>query len=61
MAQKTKSKFYDGVVEGVYVRSFDKIEPNKLKYRAKIVRADFISGDEHWTKGKQTINNIIKY
>jgi len=61
LAQKTKSKFYDGIVEGVYVRSFDKTDPNKLKYRAKIVRADFISGDEHWTKGKQTLNNIIKY
>lgn len=61
LAQKTKSRFYDGIVEGVYIRSFDKTDPNKLKHRAKIVRADFISGDEHWTKGKQTLNNIIKY
>lgn len=52
---KTKSQFYDGVIEGIYVRSY---ESNKLKYRAKIVRADFISGDEHWTKGKQIINSI---
>lgn len=57
---QTKSTFYDGIVEGVYVRSYDSSN-NKLKYRAKIVRADFISGDEHWTKGKQTINTVIRF
>lgn len=57
---QSKSQFYDGVVEGVYVRSCDK-KTNKLKLRAKIVRADFISGDEHWTKGKQTLNIVSKY
>lgn len=57
---QTKSAFYDGIIEGVYVRSFD-TKTNKLKYRAKIVRADFISGDEHWTKGKQTTNIVIKF
>lgn len=47
LAQKTQSLYYDGIVEGVYVRSFDQTNPDKLKYRAKIVRADFISGNEH--------------
>lgn len=47
LAQETQSIYYDGIVEGIYVRSFDPINPDKLKYRAKIVRADFISGDEH--------------
>ncbi len=50
-----KSQFYDGFVEGVYIRSF---EGNKLKHRGKIVRSDFICGDEHWTKGKQILNTI---
>ncbi len=60
LAQQTKSQYYDGIVEGIYIRSHD---PNysKLKLRAKIVRQDFISGDEHWTKGKQTLNTVIKY
>lgn len=53
----TKSQFYEGMVEGVYVRSF---ESNKVKYRGKIVRSDFICGDEHWTKGKQILNTIIR-
>ena len=57
---QSKSQFYDGVVEGVYVRSCD-TKTNKLKLRAKIVRGDFISGDEHWTKGKQTLNIVAKY
>jgi atypical dual specificity phosphatase len=55
---QTKSVFYDGIIEGIYIRSFDE---NKLRYRAKIVRADFIAGDEHWTKGKQVLNTVIKF
>ena len=57
---QTKSAFYDGLIEGVYVRSYDS-KNTKLRYRAKIVRTDFISGNEHWTKGKQTLNTIIKF
>jgi protein-tyrosine phosphatase/predicted kinase len=52
----TQSKFYDGHVEGIYVRAFD---GNKLKYRGKIVRSNFICGDDHWTKGGYT-SNIVK-
>jgi atypical dual specificity phosphatase len=55
---QTKSNFYDGTIEGVYVRSFI---GNKLKHRAKIVRADFICGDEHWTKNKPIANTVVKY
>lgn len=54
---QSKSNYYDGVVEGIYVRSND-IKTNKLKLRAKIVRSDFISGNELWTKGKQILNII---
>jgi atypical dual specificity phosphatase len=54
---KTKSAYYDGEIEGIYVRTF---EGNKLKYRGKIVRTDFICGDEHWAKNKYVINTVIK-
>jgi atypical dual specificity phosphatase len=54
---QTESKFYPGVVEGVYIRCFEP-NTNKLKLRAKIVRSDFICGDEHWTKGKITLNTL---
>ena len=57
---QTKSAFYDGVIEGVYVRSYDTTN-TILTHRAKIVRTDFISGNEHWTKGKQTLNTVIKF
>ena len=52
----TQSQFYDGPIEGVYVRAY---ENNHLKYRGKIVRANFLSGDEHWSKGKQVVNGLI--
>ena len=53
---QTNSQYYNGVVEGVYVRLCNS---DWLELRAKIVRADFISGDEHWTKGKQ-VQNMLK-
>ncbi len=51
----TKSAYYDGKLEGVYVRVCD--ESNTLK-RAKIVRSDFICGDTHWSKSK-CVENLI--
>jgi atypical dual specificity phosphatase len=52
---KTKSKFYDGQIEGIYVRICDdKFTIN----RAKIVRSDFIGGNDHWTKNKITVNGL---
>ncbi|PPQ79414.1 hypothetical protein CVT25_002684 [Psilocybe cyanescens] len=49
------SKFYDGRVEGVYV----KIEINQsVKLRGKIVRSDFIAGNEHWTRGALRVNGL---
>jgi hypothetical protein len=52
---QTPSRFYDGPVEGVYVRRCD---DQHTLHRAKIVRADFISGNEHWTKGVYTPNVV---
>ncbi len=54
---QTESKFYPGTIEGIYIRCFEP-NSNKLKLRGKIVRSDFICGDEHWTKGKQTLNTL---
>ena len=54
-AVKGKSRFYDGPVEGVYV----KIErQGTVLARGKVVRADFIAGNEHWTKGPLRLNSV---
>lgn len=53
---KLPSSFYDGAVEGVYLR---KEKGSFLVDRAKIVRSDFLSGDEHWTKGGVTPNKLF--
>lgn len=52
-----KSIFYDGPIEGIYVRA---VKDGITKYRGKIVRSNFIAGDEHWTKNKYTMNIIKK-
>lgn len=52
---KSKSAFYDGPIEGVYIR---RCNENWLEDRAKIVRNDFICGDIHWSKYKLTVNKL---
>lgn len=43
-----KSQFYDGRVEGIYVY----VERNgRVVQRGKVVRADFICGNDHWDRG----------
>lgn len=51
------SAFYNGPVEGVYVRFED---PDRMRTvdRGKVVRSDFISGNEHWSKGIVKLNTI---
>ncbi|KAF8893678.1 ATP dependent DNA ligase [Gymnopilus junonius] len=50
-----QSMFYEGRVEGVYV----KVEVNNsVKHRGKMVRSDFISGNEHWTRGGLKVNSL---
>lgn len=53
----SKSNFYDGLREGIYVRVY---ENGYLKQRGKIVRTDFICGDEHWAKNEYIINGLAK-
>ncbi|PVF97953.1 hypothetical protein CPB86DRAFT_706003 [Serendipita vermifera] len=51
------SQFYSGRVEGIYV----KVERGgRVVHRGKVVRGDFIAGNEHWTKGPLTLNGIVK-
>ncbi|CAM9714745.1 unnamed protein product [Ectocarpus fasciculatus] len=45
---RVPSQFYDGPVEGVYLRRTD---GPWLSERGKIVRSDFICGNEFWSKG----------
>ena len=51
----TPSKFYNGPIEGVYVR---RCNERWLEDRTKIVRHDFLSGNEHWSKGIITPNKL---
>lgn len=59
---KSRSQFYSGPVEGIYIRVDDGLY---LRDRAKIVRPDFLEKEddgevEHWSK-KSLVKNIVKY
>lgn len=53
LATETTSDFYDGMIEGIYVR---RERDGVVVDRAKVVRKDFIAGNDHWTKGKLLLN-----
>lgn len=51
------SHFTEGRMEGVYVKT----EVNgEVIGRGKVVRGDFISGNEHWTKGRIRANEVVR-
>ena len=52
------SAFSDNRIEGVYVR-FEDAERMHTIERGKVVRADFIAGNEHWSKGIVHWNGIV--
>jgi atypical dual specificity phosphatase len=52
-----ESQFYDGLVEGIYVRVCD---ANVLVRRGKIVRTDFLCGNKHWSKNQIERNQILQ-
>lgn len=52
-----RSKFWDGRIEGIYVK-FEK--DGQVVSRGKIVRSDFIAGNEHWTKGNLRVNEFVR-
>ena len=54
------SQFYDGPVEGIYLRVHD-AEGVYLEDRSKLVRADFIQGiTEHWMS-RELVRNKLAY
>eukprot|EP01113_Clastostelium_recurvatum_P044742 TRINITY_DN7589_c0_g1_i2.p1 TRINITY_DN7589_c0_g1~~TRINITY_DN7589_c0_g1_i2.p1 ORF type:complete len:245 (-),score=31.67 TRINITY_DN7589_c0_g1_i2:19-663(-) len=56
--QNTTSQFYDGPIEGVYIRVD---EGPHLVHRGKVVRADFIGEDaRHWSKNT-LVKNVVVY
>lgn len=62
LASTARSDFYDGPVEGVYVRAE---EAGFVVQRGKIVRADFLDRKEgtgevvHWTAGRLVKNTLL--
>ncbi|KAG6820659.1 hypothetical protein H0H93_013510 [Arthromyces matolae] len=50
------SRFWDGRVEGVYVKVEQK---DCVVARGKVVRSDFIAGNEHWTRGNLRVNELV--
>lgn len=50
-----QSQYWEGRIEGIYV----KVERNgRVVARGKVVRSDFIPGNEHWTRGKLNMNGF---
>lgn len=58
IVRSRQSSYYEGVVEGVYLR---RQKDGKTIDRAKIVRSDFIAGDEHWNRRGVTPNVVMGY
>lgn len=52
-----KSRFYPGPVEGIYLKVENQ---HAVRKRGKVVRGDFIAGNEHWTKGIIHWNTVIQ-
>ncbi|OBT92021.1 hypothetical protein VE01_10288 [Pseudogymnoascus verrucosus] len=51
-----QSAFAEGRVEGVVVKIEDK---NWVKWRGKVVRGDFLAGNQHWSKNIMQENGIL--
>ncbi|KAF8603156.1 ATP dependent DNA ligase [Ceratobasidium sp. AG-I] len=52
-----KSRFYPGPVEGIYLKVENQ---HAVRKRGKVVRSDFIAGNEHWTKGAIHWNTVLQ-
>lgn len=55
---KETSFYGDETMEGIYVKI---CENGWVKNRAKVVRSDFIAGNDHWSKGILTMNQLTDY
>jgi atypical dual specificity phosphatase len=51
-----QSAFAEGRVEGIVVKIEDK---NWVKWRGKVVRGDFLAGNQHWSKNIMQENGIL--
>ena len=51
-----KSIYSDSRIEGIYLKIFEK---DYVKLRCKLVRNDFICGNEHWNKNQIIKNKIM--
>jgi atypical dual specificity phosphatase len=58
MVRSRQSSYYEGVIEGAYLR---RQKDGKTIDRAKIVRSDFIAGDEHWNRRGVIPNVVMEY
>ncbi|KAI4760905.1 hypothetical protein E4T52_07039 [Aureobasidium sp. EXF-3400] len=58
IVRSRESSYYEGIIEGVYLR---RQKDGKTIDRAKIVRSDFIAGDEHWNRRGMTPNVVMGY
>ena len=54
---ENKSIYTNERVEGIYLKIFD---GNYVRKRSKLVRNDFITGNEHWTK-RSIRKNSLKF
>jgi atypical dual specificity phosphatase len=52
---KQQSEYTDSRIEGIYLKTFD---GDYVKYRSKLVRNDFLSGNQHWSKNIIEKNKI---
>ena len=52
------SEYTDSRVEGVYLKIF---EDKYVKYRSKLVRNDFLAGNQHWSKRTVEPNQLIEH
>jgi atypical dual specificity phosphatase len=57
IATSHKSQYYDGIIEGIVCRVSDDNDQYLAK-KGKIVRSDFIAGDQFWAKSKYVVNQI---
>jgi len=53
-----ESLYYDGPVEGIYIK-VECDHKGVVQSRSKIVREDFLSGNDHWTKVSCTVTKDI--
>ncbi|KAF4546934.1 Hypothetical protein D9617_94g089190 [Elsinoe fawcettii] len=54
-----RSRYYEGRVEGVYVR-FEDAEGRRTVRRGKVVRGDFLAGDEHWSRRGVVKSGVLR-